>query len=257
MLDLSKPWPLGLAEKRWWLSALAVLVVLAIAFAFDHPLSEWAKNLPEQLRSALAQFTPYGESGWILYPAAALLAVTVPFALLVRWKLMRLILWEFAALYGFILLGVGLPSLATTIIKRIIGRGRPEHFDAVGTLSFRWNIDDWTYQSFPSGHATTAFALAAVLGFLAPRWFYVALAFAAAIALSRVTLGVHYPSDVVGGILLGLIGAYAVRIFFAQRRWLFEFTPRGTIRLRPMWALRRYLALKRRRTARGPLPNRP
>jgi membrane-associated phospholipid phosphatase len=175
----------------------------------------------------------------------------------VRRKLMRLILWEFAALYGFILLGVGLPSLVSTLAKRLIGRARPSHFDSVGSLSFRWNIDDWTYQSFPSGHATTAFALAAVLGFLAPRWFFAALAVAAAIALSRVTLGVHYPSDVLAGVLLGLVGAYAVRVFFARRRWLFEFTPKGTVRLRPMWALRRYLALRRRRIARERLPGRP
>ena len=257
MLDLSKPWPLGLAEKRWWISVLAALALLVLAVAFDHQISEWATSLPEQMRDVLAQFTPYGESGWILYPAAALLAVTVPLALLVRWKLMRLILWEFAALYGFILLGVGLPSLVSTLVKRLIGRGRPEHFDAVGTLSFRWNIDDWSYQSFPSGHATTAFALAVVIGVLAPRWFLLAVAFAAAIALSRITLGVHYPSDVVGGILLGLIGAYAVRVFFAQRRWLFEFTLRGTIRQRPMSALRRYLSLRRRRSARGLPSGRP
>jgi membrane-associated phospholipid phosphatase len=169
---------------------------------------------------------------------------------------MRTMLWQFTALYGFIFAGVGLPSLVGTLAKRAIGRGRPDHFDQLGLLGFSPNWIDWTFQSFPSGHATTAFALAAVIGFVSPRWFYPGLVFAAAIGVSRVTLGVHYSSDVVGGAILGLLGAYLVRLLFASRRWMFEMTPSGTIRTRAMSSLRRYLALKRRGSAPVPQPNR-
>jgi len=257
MTDLSRPWPFGLGEKRWWVTVLAVIALLGVALVFDRQMSVFVQSWPAPVRDALDQMTPYGESGWILIPAAGLYIVTAAVALFVRWKLMRTMLWQFAALYAFIFVGVGLPSLFTTTIKRLIGRARPMHFDEVGLLSFKWNVADWTYQSFPSGHATTAFALAATVGFLSERWFYPALVLASAIALSRLTLGVHFPTDVLGGAVVGLLGAYAVRWWFAARRWTFESAPNGQIRARPMSSLKRYLTLKRRDTARVPRPDRP
>jgi undecaprenyl-diphosphatase len=256
MVDLTRRWPLGLGEKRWWLTVTVMLAVLAVALAFDHQLSHWAQSWPEAVRIPLEQITPYGESDWILYPAAALFLLTALVALFVRWKLMRTLLWQFTALYGFIFAGVGLPGLISALVKGAIGRGRPQYFDQFGTLHFVPNWSDWTYQSFPSGHATTAFALAAVIGFVSPRWYYPGLAFAAVIAISRGSLGVHYPSDVVAGAILGLVGAYLARLIFAGRRWMFEVAPDGGIRARPMSSLKRYLRLKRRGSAPAPQPNR-
>ena len=257
MTNLSRPWPLGLGEKRWWVAVAGALVLLAVALAFDRQLSLAAQALPDAVRQVLAQFTPYGESGWILIPAAVLFVVTALVALLVRWKLMRTMLWQFTSLYAFIFLGVGLPSLFTTLVKRLVGRGRPVHFDDTGLLGFHTNSFDWTYQSFPSGHATTAFALAAVIGFASERWFYPMLLLASFIGLSRITLGVHYPTDVIAGAIVGLIGAYAVRWVFAGRGWMFDRKPDGRIVARPMASLRRYLALKRRGIAPKPQPDRP
>jgi undecaprenyl-diphosphatase len=257
MVDLSRPWPLGLGEKRWWQVVVAALVLLAVAVVFDHRLSLWATGWPAPIRGALTEITPYGESAWILYPAGILFVVTALVALFVRWKLMRTMLWQFAALYAFIFLGVGLPSLAVTLIKRVVGRGRPMHFDQTGLFGFHPNWLDWSYQSFPSGHSTTAFALAASVGFISERWFYPALALAAAIGLSRITEGVHYPSDVVAGAISGLLGAYFVRWAFARRGWLFDRQPDGRILMRPMSSLKRYLALKKRDIAGAPRRGRP
>lgn len=66
-----------------------------------------------------------------------------------------------------------------------------------------------TQLSFPSAHATTGFAAARLYGALVPAPPLYAVA--GALALSRVYLGVHYPSDIVGGALLGTIGASAWR----------------------------------------------
>src|ERR1700712_2145829 len=202
MVDLSRPWPLGLGEKRWRLTVGAAVVLLVVAAVFDRQLSLLVQSWPDYARNALAEITPYGESGWILYPSAGLFALTAVVALFVRWTLMRTMLWQFAGIYAFFFLGVGLPSLFTTVVKRLIGRGRPMHFEDTGLLGLHWNWNDWTYQSFPSGHATTGFALAAVVGFLSPRWFYPAVGLAAVIALSRLTGGVHYPSDVLAGAIV-------------------------------------------------------
>ncbi len=65
--------------------------------------------------------------------------------------------------------------------------------------------------SFPSSHATNNFALAAALSYHYPRWAWAFGGMAAAVAYSRVYLGVHYPGDALAGAALGVaVGALAV-----------------------------------------------
>ena len=84
-------------------------------------------------------------------------------------------------------------------------------------------------------------------GFLAPRWFWLALAVAVLVAISRVIVGAHYPTDVLGGAIVGTIGAYVVRNVFASWRALFEYRPDGTVGLRSFAAVSR-LVRRRDRT---------
>ncbi len=82
------------------------------------------------------------------------------------------------------------------------------------------------FPSFPSGHAAAAFATATVLVLTYRRWraWLPTLTGASLIALSRVYLGVHYPSDILGGAVVGLgAGAACYGFFAASRpdwRWL-------------------------------------
>lgn len=93
---------------------------------------------------------------------------------------------------------------ASGAIKQAVDRPRPPvddpaRLDAVVALP--------SSPSFPSGHATTAFAAAAAAAVLMPRLRWMFLGLAALVALSRVYLGVHFVLDILAGALLGtLIG---------------------------------------------------
>lgn len=91
---------------------------------------------------------------------------------------------------------------ASGAIKEAVDRKRPpvddpQHLTAAVELP--------SSPSFPSGHATTAFAAAAAVAVLMPRLRWPALALAALVALSRVYLGVHFVLDVLAGAALGLL----------------------------------------------------
>lgn len=103
---------------------------------------------------------------------------------------------------------VCLCSMAVTFIvcnlgmKNIVARTRPyEVIDGLQRL-----VAAETSYSFPSGHSSSAFACAVVIFKEMPKKFGIpALSFAIIIALSRLYVGVHYPSDVLSGVLLGTI----------------------------------------------------
>lgn len=94
------------------------------------------------------------------------------------------------------------PSLAgatSSILKQIFARARPEIVP---------HLDTFSNLSFPSGHATNATAILLLCALLLPGrnrglWLTVALIGAATVGLSRLLLGVHWPSDVVAGWLWG------------------------------------------------------
>jgi membrane-associated phospholipid phosphatase len=104
------------------------------------------------------------------------------------------------------------------ILKLVVRRPRPftAIVDAPVTL-----IDHPATFSFPSGDATFAMGAAVALGAVAPRWRVPALLFAVAVLFERVAVGVHYPSDVLAGALLGAAsGLAAPRAMTLVRRRL-------------------------------------
>ncbi len=86
-------------------------------------------------------------------------------------------------------------------LKSIVHRQRP-FIQYPGIITAEAAANDY---SFPSAHTSTAFALATSLSLSSPKWYVIApsLTYAGVVGYSRMSLGVHYPSDVFAGALVG------------------------------------------------------
>jgi undecaprenyl-diphosphatase len=89
------------------------------------------------------------------------------------------------------------------LVKRSVKRDRP--CDRLVGVAGRVTPGDRF--SFPSGHTAAAFLMATLLGNAYPVLFPIAGAWALAVGVARIYLGVHYPTDVVAGMLLGALSA--------------------------------------------------
>ncbi|WP_193336137.1 phosphatase PAP2 family protein [Devosia beringensis] len=238
MQNLERRWPFGLTRKSWPDAAAAVILVLFVLLFFDVWLSSTLQAWPEMWREPFGFITHFGLSDWVLIPSLLVLLVCLIGQRLPVGRY-RAAIAELGLLSGFVFIAVGLPGLAVNLLKRLFGRARPDHYVDLGAFHFQPILNDWSFQSFPSGHATTAIGTALVLGFLAPRFFKLILFIAVMTGLSRVVTAQHYATDVIAGFVVGGLGAYAIRNEFARRRWLFAARADGSIRFRGLPKLRR------------------
>jgi undecaprenyl-diphosphatase len=214
------------------LTLLAIAVIVATMALLDAWSVTRARQLPVGLIAAASRFTELGKSGWFLWPIGVVLVALAVLDNPALARFSRGVLAAFAVRLGFVFLAIGLPSLFFTIVKRVIGRARPfvAGNDVWAYEPFSWQA---RYASFPSGHTTTAFAALVAIGAIFPQaralmWIYAVL-----IALSRVVVTAHHPSDAIAGAILGAGGALLVRNWFASRRLGFAVDANGSVRPMP------------------------
>lgn len=218
---------------RWFLAALVTIASL-IAFA-DRPISAWLAGLDDAWWDAYGAITEIGNSRWYLFGLPVVIGVAL-------WRRGRaggekaLVLDGAAGAAGFLFAAVALSGIATNVLKFLIGRARPKLWDRDGIYSLSPFGFDHDWQSFPSGHATTLFALAAALALLTPRWRPPLYALAALFALTRVAVHAHYPSDVLGGAAVGIASATVLARWLARRGLLFRLAADGRIAAAPTLA---------------------
>lgn len=117
---------------------------------------------------------------------------------------------------------VGWAALVTLIVSNTVGEiiGRLRPYETSMEIA-RLIPPPMTTHAFPSSHTAVAFACAAALTYGRPSWGLIALVAATAVGLGRVFVGVHYPTDVVAGAILGMICASlvrSIRLSYATRK---------------------------------------
>jgi undecaprenyl-diphosphatase len=233
-------------------SMVAVVTLVAIAAIagammwLDGRAIAGVGQLPAWVVWAFDELTDFGKSGWFLWPTGVLLAVIAIGGLRKLPKTARLVLTAWAVRLSFLFAAIALPGLVAAVVKCVIGRARPLVASDIDVLVFKpfvWRVE---YSSFPSGHGTTAFAAAIAIGALWPwtrPWMWT---YAAVIALSRIIVTAHYPSDVIASAAFGIVGALLVRNWFAARRLGFWVDSNGTVQALPGPSFRRTKAVARR-----------
>ena len=100
------------------------------------------------------------------------------------------------------------------ILKNIIHRARPYVVDPTLQLL----IAKPSEYSFPSGHTMNGYTAAITFFFYNKKWGSIAIVFATAIAFSRMYNLVHFPTDIMGGLTIGICSAISVHYFMNRKK---------------------------------------
>ena len=217
-----------LPSLRWkqFLFVVANLALLAY-LVLDAPIGSAAVQISPGARQVGLALTDFAKSGWIIVGSLLLVfQCLAAFRILqpARQRLHALFL-SHVALY--LLASVAISGLSVNLLKRLIGRARPLHFNEWGADGFAPFNNDPGFQSFPSGHSTTVGAVFMVLALLAPRHRLLLAILAVWMAMTRVMVGAHYPSDVIAGLGFGAWMALIIAIGFSRYGLVFRLSDSG------------------------------
>lgn len=100
------------------------------------------------------------------------------------------------------------------VFKSTFDRNRPHYTELGGIVRVPYAP---TSKSFPSNHALNTFAVANILAFYWPAGSLYFCIFAVLVAYSRVYVGVHYPLDIIAGMVIGILLAVVIRKYILLR----------------------------------------
>src|SRR5712672_2992586 len=210
------------------LAAILGAAIIALMYALDVPE---IGLMPQRGTASLWPvriLTDFGKSAYVLWLLAGMLFAVAIISPRLR-ATPRSLLLGFGTRLQFLFFAVLVPVLTGEAIKWVVGRGRPFVGGEANAFNFAHFAGTDAYASFPSGHAITSFALAFAVSAVWPQARPAMIVYAILIAISRLVLLAHHPSDVVAGALIGVVGAMLVRYWFAARRLGFAIRRDGAI----------------------------
>ncbi len=210
------------------MSAIVGVVIVALMVWFD----AWEIGLMPPRGTPnlwpVRILTEFGKDAYVVW-SLALMLLAVGFVAAASRGSSQARLLSFGLRLQFLFFAVLAPLLAGEMLKWIVGRGRPFVGGKANPFNFAPFAGTEAHASFPSAHAITAFALAFAVSAVWPRARGAMIAYALLIAVTRLVLLAHHPSDVVAGALIGVVGAMGVRYWFAVRGLGFAIGRDGAI----------------------------
>ncbi|MDI9348959.1 MAG: phosphatase PAP2 family protein [Candidatus Symbiobacter sp.] len=212
----------GLRRKLPYVLILIALTLILV----DVPASHLAYQLSPVPRQFFKEISDIALGKWYLVGMPLLAVMLVAAAAVMRFSRhhraeRKLINW--VSIPAMIWVAVVLSGLAANLMKWVIGRYRPEVYFLAGPDDARFGLHYFSHaylqNSFPSGHTTTAFAVATCLWLFWPRGGFAFLAFGLVVAVTRVLAGAHWPSDVVAGGFVGFASAIMLHRIMNRYGW--------------------------------------
>jgi len=186
---------------RWktgeWIAFSGIIAGGTVIYLFDDQIRDWIQRKPTQAKDETAKygFEPWGSG---VYPAMFLGGFYL-FGLAAKKSLPRQV--AMAGVQAFIM-----TRIATVVIKQLTHRHRPYQDDPPNPRLWEGPIANWHFDSFPSGHTSSAFALATLFSSVYRDKIWVGIlsyGIATGVAWSRVYDNQHWASDVFIGAALG------------------------------------------------------
>jgi undecaprenyl-diphosphatase len=160
--------------------------------------------------------------GDVLWPLITDYDKLLPVRIVLGGVVLALLIWggkngRIAVLLVALVITAG-DQLSSSVIKKMVDRPRPCHVvdGHVQVENIRQLVHCGPGKSFPSSHAVNNFAVAAVFSFFYRKWLWAFATWASLVALSRPAVGVHYPSDILGGAIIGLGVAAVLLLLWVQ-----------------------------------------
>lgn len=191
-----------------WIVAFLMLEVALVNFV-DRPVSDFVRDLDSahpEITNIFRAYTDFAKSAWYLWPAAGGLFLCWIFLHTAKTSVTQhQNLTRTSHNLAFFFASLALSGLITDSIKPVLGRARPVEMVRDHLYGFQPFTFDAAMNSMPSGHATTAAALASALIILLPRGRFFWIFLGVILASSRIMVNAHYVSDVLAGSAVGVV----------------------------------------------------